>query len=676
MNLMTNPLLKESPLPYHLPPFADITDDHVLPAFREGLSAHDKEIEAILAEPEPTWENTVEAFERSGAVLDRVCAYIYNIVGTDSNDTREAIVAEMSPALAEHTNAIYQNEALYKRIQKVTPSEDEGERLKKELLRRFTRAGINLGADGKKRLADIDRELAELDDRFSKTLNATTRDLAVEFTREELSGLSDDQVASYHVSGDTYRVPLELPTVQSLQRELTRHDSRAKLYAASQKRGGEDNLRIAATMATLRAERASLLGYKTHADYVIEVETADDADAARKLLADLAPSASANATGEYKLLVDAADEPVTGADWPYWESKVKMHDYALDEGELKQYFPLDQVLRDGVFYAANRLYGITVTHRDDLEGYNPDTDVWEIKEEDGTGIGLIITDYFARPEKRGGAWMSSFNDQAHLTGEKPVVVNVLSITKPTDGSTPLLSMDEVTTLFHEFGHALHGLLSDVKYPSFSGTNVPRDWVEFPSQINENWALDPAIIRHYARHVDTGEVIPDRLIDAIEQARLFGQGFATAEYLGAAIIDLAWHSLTLDEVKKISANPEAVAEFEASALESYGLSVDNLKPRYQTAYFQHIFAGGYSAGYYSYLWAEALDADGFSWFTDTGAAGTADVSADTVRKAGQRFRDLILSTGASKDYTSQFRTLRGRDKDVAPLLARRGLMGAV
>ena len=335
MNLMTNPLLKESPLPYHLPPFAEITDAHVLPAFREGLAAHDKEIEEILAEPEATWENTVEAFERSGAILDRVCAYIYNVVGTDSNDTREAIVAEMSPALAEHENAIYQNEALYERIQQVTPPEAEGERLKKELLRRFTRAGVRLSANGKKRLSAIDRELAELDDRFSKTLNSTTRDLAVEFTRAELEGLSDDQVASYHVSGDTYRVPLELPTVQSLQRELTRHDSRAKLYEESQKRGGEENLRLAVTMATLRAERARLLGYRTHADYVIEVETADDADAARMLLADLAPSASANAAGEFKLLVDAADEPVTGADWPYWESRVKVRDYALDEAELK-----------------------------------------------------------------------------------------------------------------------------------------------------------------------------------------------------------------------------------------------------------------------------------------------------------------------------------------------------
>lgn len=676
MNLMTNPLLSPSPLEYHLLPFATITDEHVMPAFEEGLAAHDKEIEAILAEDTPTWENTVEAFERSGAILDRVCNYIYNIVGTDSTDKREAIVAEIGPALSAHENAIYQNQALYECIQAVTPPEDEGERLKTELLRRFTRAGIELDQAGKARLAEIDRELAQLDDRFSKTLNATTRDLAVEFTREELEGLSDAQVDSYRTPQDSYRIPLELPTVQSLQRELARHSSREKLYAASQQRGGSENLSTALTMVKLRAERAHMLGYKTHADYVIEVETADDAAAARKLLADLAPSASANAAGEYKLLVDTADEHVTGADWPYWESKVKMRDYALDEAELKQYFPLDRVLRDGVFYAANRLYGITVTHRDDLHGYNPDTDVWEVKEEDGTGIGLIITDYFARPEKRGGAWMSSFNDQARLTGEKPVVVNVLSITKPSDGSMPLLTLDEVTTLFHEFGHALHGLLSDVKYPSFSGTNVPRDWVEFPSQINENWALDPAVLPHYARHVETGEVIPDRLVRAIADARLFGQGFATAEYLGAAIIDLAWHSLTPAEVESLSATPQAVEEFEHAALECYGLSVDNLAPRYRTGYFQHIFAGGYSAGYYSYLWAEALDADGFSWFTDTGAAGLADASPETVRKAGQKFRDLILSRGASKDYTAQFRALRGRDKDVTPLLKRRGLMGAV
>lgn len=403
---------------------------------------------------------------------------------------------------------------------------------------------------------------------------------------------------------------------------------------------------------------------------MIEEETAGTAEAARKLLFDLAPAAAANAAGEYKLISDIADGPVTGADWPYWESRLRARDYALDEETLRQYFPLNQVLRDGVFYAANRLYGITVIPREDLQAYGPDIDVWEVLDADGEGIGLFITDYYGRPSKRGGAWMSSFVEQSHLLGTKPVIINVMGVTKPADGSQALLTLDEVTTLFHEFGHALHGLLSDVRYPTFAGTSVPRDYVEFPSQINENWALDATVVRNYARHVETGEVIPDQLLTAIEAAKLFGQGFGTSEYLAAAIIDLAWHSLTPEQADAIT----DIADFEQSALREAGLVVDHLKPRYQSTYFNHVFGGGYAAGYYSYLWAEALDADGFGWFTEQGATGPA-ASVDAARAAGQRFRDLILSRGASRDYNQAFEELRGRAKDVTPLLKRRGLDGA-
>ena len=361
-----------------------------------------------------------------------------------------------------------------------------------------------------------------------------------------------------------------------------------------------------------------------------------------------------------ELAGELAGEELSGADWPYWQAKVRERDFSLDEDELSQYFPLRQVLVDGVFHAAEKLYGITVEQREDLHGYAEGVDVWEVSDADGTGLGLLLTDYRARPSKRGGAWMSSFVGQSGLQGRRPVVVNVMSITHPVDGSEPLLTIDQVTTLFHEFGHALHGLLSNVRYPTLAGTNVPRDWVEFPSQINENWAFDPDIARHYARHVDTGEVIPQELLDAVLAARQFGQGFATSEYLAAAIIDLAWHSLTPEEADKVT----SISDFESKALAEAGLVVEELAPRYRSTYFNHIFGGGYSAGYYSYLWAEALDADGFDWFTE----------AADKRAAGEAFREHILSRGASLDYADAFRRLRGRDKDVTPLLRRRGLAG--
>ncbi|WP_460490454.1 M3 family metallopeptidase, partial [Corynebacterium nasicanis] len=370
--------------------------------------------------------------------------------------------------------------------------------------------------------------------------------------------------------------------------------------------------------------------------------------------------AAANAAAERKVAGELADTELAAADWPYWQAQVRERDYSLDEEELSKYFPLRQVLVDGVFHAAELLYGITVTTRPDLPGYAEGVDVWEVYDADGTSLGLLLTDYRARPSKRGGAWMSSFVGQSELAERRPVVVNVMSITHPVDGSEPLLTIDQVTTLFHEFGHALHGLLSQVRYPSLAGTNVPRDWVEFPSQINENWAFDPQVARHYARHVETGEVIPQELLDAVIAARQFGQGFATSEYLAAAIIDLAWHSLTPEEAAGVA----SISDFEDGALAAAGLVVEELAPRYRSTYFNHIFGGGYSAGYYSYLWAEALDADGFDWFTQ---------AADR-RSAGEQFRAHILSRGASLDYADAFRRLRGRDKDVTPLLQRRGLAG--
>lgn len=683
---MTNPLLTPSTLPYQLPPFADITVEHYRPAFDKALALHDAEIAAITDNPaDPTWENTVEALERSGQDLDRVMAVFGNLSGTDVTEEMEDIAAEIYPRLSAHYDAIYQNEVLYTRLKEATPPADdaEGQRLHDHLLRTFARKGADLDAAGKARLSEINQRLSALSEEFGRNLMASTRERAVSFTEEELEGLPAERIASAKADAEAlgregFVIPLELPTVQSELSRLTREDARARLYGASASRGSENNIPGLIEAVQLRAERAKLLGYATHADYVIAEETAATADAARSMLHDLAPAAATNAAGEQKLLAEEAElngQGFTAADWPYWESKVRARDFSLDEEELRKYFPLDQVLEKGVFAAAERLYGVTVTPRDDLEGYAEEVRVWEVRDGE-KGIGLLLTDYFGRPTKRGGAWMSEFVGQSRLLERKPVIVNVMGITKPADGSQPLLSMDEVRTVFHEFGHALHGLLSDVYYPTFAGTNVPRDWVEFPSQINENWALDRSLVKEYAHHVDTGEPIPDELLDAITAASEFGQGFATSEYLGASIIDLAWHSLSAADAAELGTTPEAVAEFEAEALRAAGLDNPLIAPRYRSTYFNHIFAGGYSAGYYSYLWAEALDADGFEWFKEQGAAdSTAEESAEAARAAGQRFRDLILSKGASRDFTEAYREFRGRDKDVAPLLKRRGLAGA-
>ena len=616
---MTNPLLHPSSLPYQLPPFAEIKVEHYRPAFDEALARHDAELSAITENPAaPTWENTVEALERSGQDLDRVMAVFGNLSGTDVTDEMEEIAADIYPRLSAHYDAMYQDEKLYQRIKDATPpaGDEEGARLHEHLLRTFARQGADLDAAGKARLSDINQRLSALSEEFGRNLMASTREHAVEFTEEELEGLPPERIASAKADAkalgrEGYVIPLELPTVQSEQSRLAREGARKKLYAASASRGSENNIPGLIEAVQLRAERAELLGYASHADYVIAEETAGSADAARDMLADLAPAAAANAAGEHKLLAEEAtlnEQDFHAADWPYWESKVRARDFSLDEEELRQYFPLDKVLTQGVFAAAERLYGISVVPREDLEGYAEGVRVWEVFDKDvehagddehgGKGIGLLLTDYFGRPTKRGGAWMSQFVGQSGLLERKPVIVNVLGITKPADGSQPLLSLDEVHTLFHEFGHALHGLLSDVHYPTFAGTNVPRDWVEFPSQINENWALDKSLVKQYARHVDTGEPIPDELLDAVTAASEFGQGFATSEYLAASIIDLAWHSLSAKDAAALEATPEAVDTFEEETLRAVGLDNPHIAPRYRSTYFNHIFAGGYSAGYYS------------------------------------------------------------------------------
>ena len=713
-----NPLLAPSTLPYGLPDFAAIRDEHVIPAFRTAFVDHDAEIAAIVANPEePSFANTLEALEASGRLLERVAAYFFNVAGTDATDERLAIEAVIAPELAAHMDGVRLNEGLWGRIKRVAelydgPAaassgpdagtgevpelDDEARRLLDKVVRDFRRAGADLDDEGKTRLKEINSRLSELSTAFGENLLADTNERAVSITDEaELAGLSQaakDNFARYARKAGRdagWLIPLDLPSVQPVLTDLESPDARARVYAASIARGtgeGHDNRPVLLEEVRLRAERARLLGYDTHADYVIADETAGDAAAAKKLITDLAPAAVANAEGEYKRVADLAaeetgDDAYEGAtevgapDWPYWAERRRSSEFAVDGEELSRYFQLDRVVRDGVFHAAKLLFGIEVVPREDLVGYAPGVQVWEVRDADAdsdadassdagadSGIGLILTDFFSRPTKRGGAWMSSFVEQSHLLGTKPVVVNVLNIAEPAEGEAALLTLDEVTTLFHEFGHALHGLLSDVRYPRFSGTNVPRDFVEFPSQINENWALEPSILSNYAFHVDTGEPIPGELVEAVKRARTAGEGFATTEYLAASALDLAWHSLSPEEAAAVG----DVGEFEQRALEEFGLDVANLAPRYRSSYFNHIFAGGYSAGYYSYLWAEALDADGFGWFADNGGA---------TRAGGDRFRSLILSRGGAIDFTGAYREFRGRDKDIRPLLERRGLSGA-
>nr|WP_120491929.1 M3 family metallopeptidase [Corynebacterium lactis] len=673
-----NPLLKVSELYCELPPFADIHDSDVLGAFEAAMETHLAEIESIATSDEaPTFVNTIEAMERAGQDLDRVAAYFFNIAGTDATEPRMEIEAQVAPKLAAHLDRIRLRSDLWERITSITSvdgaaDEAEATRLLEKIREDFRRAGADLGEQDKAELARINARLSELSTAFGENLPKDTSARAVAISdRAELAGLSDDAIASLAAyakkagSEAPWLIPLDLPSTPALLADLDNADTRAKLYAASLARAGQgehDNTEVVLETVRLRARRAKLLGFDTHADYVIAKETAKTAAAARKLIADLAPAAIANAEGEYKRVADlAGDEPVTGADWPYWERRRKAEEFAVDTEELKNYFELHRVIEDGVFFAAKKLYGIEVEKRDDLEGYAPGTTVWEVRQGGGETIGLIVTDYFSRPTKRGGAWMSSFRDQSKLLGRKPVVVNVMNIAETEPGTPVLLTLDEVTTAFHEFGHALHGLLSDVTYPTFSGTNVPRDFVEFPSQINENWALEPSILANYAFHVKTGEPIPAELVAAVKRAQTAGEGFATVEYLAACAIDLAWHSLTEEEAAAVT----DVDAFEPDALAKLGLDVAHIAPRYRSRYFNHIFAGGYSAGYYSYLWAEVLDADGFEWFSDNGGASAAN---------GAHFRRQVLSRGGAIDFTEAYRAFRGRDKDIEPLLRRRGLAG--
>ena len=689
-----HPLLDDSPLPYGLPDFARVDDADVVPAVRAAIVDHAAEIAAIVANPEPPdVENTVVAYERSGRALDRVLSVFYNLLGPDSTPERQEIDRIVSPLLAEHHSAVTLDAGLFARIDAVHSAlgtggagtegiDDETERLVRRHRRDLLRAGAGLDEAGKTRMAEIDARLAVLTTRFGENLLRSTAELAVHIAPDEgpaggdpLAGLPESTSTALAAGAaeeglDGWLIPLGLPTVQPLTASLDDPDTRRRLLEASLRRGatpGHDNAPVLLEIVRLRAERAALLGLGSHAEFVLADETAGTPEAARGLLTDVVDAAVTNARHEAKDMLDGADGDVDPADWARLAERLRAERFDVDSERLRPYFELERVLRDGAMFAAGELYGLRFVDRPDLAGYRDDVRVIEVLDdghsERDAGVGLLLLDYYSRPTKRGGAWMSSFRDQSTLLGTRPVVVNVMNLTRPADGAPTLLSADEVTTLFHEFGHALHGLLSDVRYPVFSGTNVPRDFVEFPSQVNEMWARRPEVLARCAHHVETGEVLPDELLARVLEAERFGEGQATVEYLGAALLDLAWHSLTEEEAAAI----DDVDAFEERVLAEAGLDVPGIHPRYRSRYFQHVFAGGYSAAYYSYFWAEVLDADAAEWFAERGGL---------VRESGERMRREVLSRGGAIDYLDAYRALRGADATPEALLRRRGLASSV
>ena len=651
-----NPLFAPSTLPYGLPPFAEIDDEHYLPAFEQGMAEHLAEIDRIVGDPDaPTFDNTIAALERGGRLLERASTAFFTVASSHATDAVRALEVEISPRLAAHWDAVHMNRGLYDRVRQVVGADPDETWLLERYRLDFSRAGADLPDDDQARLRELNQELSKLSTAFSQTLlEASTAEALVVDDAEALDGLAADAIAGLAEDGG-FRLPLLNFTSQPALAQLTDRETRRRLYDLSVNRAAA-NRAVAVRMAQLRTERARLLGYPSHAAFAVADQTAKTTDAVEAMLAKLVRPAVANARREAEALTEQAGFPIEAWDWPFYAEKVRKARYDFDQADMRPYFELDRVIVDGVFRAATELYGVTFAERTDLTAYHPDVRSFEVLEADGSPLGLFLIDPYARPTKRGGAWMNSLVEQSRLLGERPVVMNNLNVTRPSSGPT-LLTIDEVTTAFHEFGHALHGLLSDVRYPRVSGTSVPRDFVEFPSQVNEMWVTWPEILARYAHHHETGEPMPQDLVDKMKAAETFNQGFGTLEYLQAALLDWAWHTRTDDEPV------DDVDAFEAAALAAAGADFELVTPRYRSSYFSHIFGGGYSAGYYSYIWSEVLDADTVEWFEENGGL---------TRTNGDHFRRTLLARGGSRDPMDAFREFRGRDPRIEPLLERRGL----
>ena len=674
---MTNPLLQKSTLQYQAPTFDLIKDKHFKPAFEYGLKIHDQEIEKIANNPaKPTFQNTVLALETSGVDLGRATGVFYNLSGANTNPVLQAIDEEYAPIFSAHNDKIYLNSKLYNRFKALNIATLKGEdkKLTQYYLQQFELAGANLSVADKDKMKKINEELASLSTSFNNKLLIARKNGAVLFDNvNDLAGLSADEIAAAKAKATEagqdgkYLIGLLNTTQQPLLQSLTNRATREKIYKASwnraEKNDDGDTREVIERMARLRLQKANLMGKKSFAEWKLQDQMAQSPAPAMDLLAKIAGPAVVKAKVEAKEIQDLIDSQNGGFklepwDWNFYSEQVRKAKYDLDESQIKPYFEIATVLEKGVFFAAQQMYGITFKERNDLPVYHPDVKVYEVYDNDGKSIAIYYLDFYTRDNKNGGAWMSNFVNQSHYLKQKPVIVNVYNFSKPAGGNPSLISFDDVTTLFHEFGHTLHGLFANQQYVTLSGTSVPRDYVEFPSQINEHAALDPLVLKNYAIHYQTKQAIPQELIDKIKKADTFNKGYVVTELLAAATLDMAWHSVE----KESDFKPTLV--FEKEALQKYGLLVNEVPTRYHTPYFAHIWGGGYSAGYYAYTWSKTLDYNAFDWMQANGGMTKANC---------ERFRKYILSVGNSVDLNKAFKDFIGHDMQIEPYLRNAGLL---
>lgn len=675
--LSANPFMKKSKLQYEAPEFDKIKDEHFKPAFDFGLKQHDAEILKIANNPEaPTFENTLVALEKSGEILKRATIVFSNLTSANTNPTLQALDEEYAPIFAAHSDKMYLNENLYKRIKAISENglDSESKRLLQYYKQNFEIAGANLSAADKEKLKQINQELASLSTQYSNKLLEARKQGGVFFTdAKELDGLSADEIAAAATDAKNagkegqYLLALQNTTQQPLLQNLKNRSTREKLFKASwtraEKGDANDTRETIEKLAKLRLKKAQILGKKSFAEWKLQDQMAKTPEAATNLMNQIATPAVETAKREAKDIQDLINQQNGGFqlepwDWNFYAEQVRKAKFDLDESEIKPYFEITTVLEKGVFFAAEKFYGLTFKKRTDLPVYHPDVVTYEVFDHDGKSIAIYYLDFYTRDSKNGGAWMSNFVEQSYLLGTKPVIVNCYNYQKPAPGKPSLISFDDVSTIFHEFGHSIHGMFASQKYPSLSGTNVPRDFVEFPSQINEHWALDPVILKNYAIRYDTKQPIPQTLVDKIKKASTFNQGYMTTELVSAAELDMDWHTVT-DESQLIP-----VLDFEKESLAKHGFTLKTVPPRYHTPYFAHIWGGGYSAGYYAYLWSETLDNDAWEWIKNNGGL---------TRENGDRFRKYILSVGNSVDLNQAFRDFTGHDPDIKPLLRSRGFI---
>jgi peptidyl-dipeptidase Dcp len=678
-----NPFDAPSTLPLQAPPFDRIKDTDYEPAFEQAMKEQRAEIDAIANNSAaPTFDNTVVAMEKSGRMLDRVSLAFGAVVGANTNDTLDKVQSDEAPRLADHQDSIFLNPKLFARVKTIYDARDklnldpESLQLLKIYYMQFTHSGANLSDADKTRLREINKEDSTLETNFQqKLLKATKAGALVVDNKAALAGLSDAEIANAARAAESRKltgkfvIPLQNTTQQPQLESLTNRATRQKLFEASwtrtEKGDANDTRDTIAEIAKIRAEKAKLLGYPSYAAYVLYDQMANTPDKVENFIGQLTPATGKKAAEEAKLIQAMIDKSgphfdLKPWDWSLYAEKVRKERYDLDESQLKPYFELNKVLQDGVFYAANKLYGLTFKERHDIPVYQPDVRVFDVFDKDGSELGIAYFDYFKRDNKNGGAWMSNMVNQSHLLGTKPVIYNVANFTKPAPGQPALISFDDVTTMFHEFGHGLHGLFANEKYETLSGTSVARDFVEFPSQFNEHWALYPDVLKHYAVNYKTGEPIPQALVDRIKKSQTWGQGYDLGELLAASELDMQWHELGPNAPK------QDVDAFESKALHATHTDFPNVPTRYRSSYFLHIWANGYAAGYYAYQWTVMLDDDAFSWFMHNGGL---------TRANGQRFRDMILSRGHTLDYGPMFRAFYGKDPDIQPMLEHRGLAPA-